>query len=202
MEPAMEPAMEPEYQETSKEMRFATAIGVSVAAFDVSGSLLGLSSMAAFDWIIVWRAVTYGLAFGGTSYALALIVLAIAPNLPSLLLKEVEEATGKDLGKSSLPIGQPVRERLQVEPLELADNAPLLPPWVLAVDKLIYPDGRVFANNHLVDPPDGFNTDWLYSLAEARYTGKLPDVSQRTLDAVGISRFGNGNSPASLMIEL
>ena len=77
---------ENEYQETSKEMRFATAVFTAVAAGDVVSSLAALPSMAAWDWIFLWRALATGLVAGGVAYAFVLVVVTIAPGLPALLL--------------------------------------------------------------------------------------------------------------------
>lgn len=192
---------QPEYQETSKEMRFAMAVFTAVAAGEVASHLFGLSGIAGWDWIILWRGLAVGLVAGGAAYAFALLVIAVAPGLPALLLREVEEATGKDLGGSDKPISEPMRERPKphIEPLPLAESD-LLPPWVLNTDRIVWGD-RFNISGKLVDIPDGFDTDWLYQLAEMRYTGKLSEVSLRALDAVGISRFGHGTAPAAAVLE-
>lgn len=200
-----------DYKETSTEMRFAMAIFAVAAGLELAAGLYGMNGIAAFDWIIVFRSAAVGLVAGGAAYALALIIATIAPGLPALLLKEVEEATGLDLdGGADLPTGQPVRERVTVEPLPLVEQPAFedtavsihaAPEWELRVEEMIY-DDRVLINGRLEELPKGFDTAWLYTVARERAAGKLGTVSTIKLDEVGISRWGNGGSPASLMIQI
>lgn len=203
---------ENEYQETSTEMRIATAVAVAVAAWEVAGQMRGLPSMAAWDWIILYRAVAIGLFVGGATYAIVLIAIKLAPGLPALLLEKAEAATGLDLDgkpqpKRDLPTGQPkreIRQPLQIETLPLADDeedSEPLPQWITNTDKMVWGD-RLNINNHLMDIPDGFNVDWLYTVAEKRMGGHLETISLRALDDIGISRWGNGNSPAAQLITV
>lgn len=200
----------PEYQETSTEMRFAMAIGLTAFAVNVSGALYRLPSMAAFDAIIIWRGVAELLMWGGGAYALSLVILTIAPELPALLMREVEEATGKDLGtpKRDIPTGQPKRERprpLDEEPAfegggQIVEAAP---DWQQRVDAMDYGNGRMLINGHLIELPDGFRIDWLYTVARLRGEGELDKtLSLRNLDDAGVSRWGNGGSPANLTISV
>lgn len=208
---------QPEYKETSAEMRFAGAAFAVAAGLEVAAGLFEMSSMAAWDWIILWRGLSVGLVAGGVAYALALIISIAAPGLPALLLKKAEDVTGLDLdGKPNLPTGQPkreprrmevqpmVRQPLQVEPLPLEDEAdPFdeLPQWIINTDKMIWAD-RLNINGHLMDIPTGFDTDWLYTVAEKRAAGHLESVSLRALNDIGVSRWGNGGSPAALTIQV
>ena len=212
---AYEPQPQNEYQETSTEMKFAASVGLAVAAWQVANQMMGMSSMASWDWIILWRSLAIGLFVGGVAYALALIVITIAPGLPALLLKEAEEATGLDLGqpKRDLPVGQPVREQrqqrqqIEIQALPLVDDdteefeLPELPAYMTRVDKMIWPD-RLSINGRIIDMPEGFNTDWLYTVAEKREAGQLETISLRALDDIKISRFGNGTVPAAMVIEV
>lgn len=207
-----------QYSETSTEMKFAVAVFVAVAGWYLADQLAGLSSMAAFDWIILLRAVAVGLFASGIAYALALVAIKVAPGLPALLLKKAEDVTGIDLdGKPNLPTGQPkretrrmesqpvVRQPLQVEVLPLEDEADLfeeLPQWIINTDKMVWGD-RLNINGHLLDIPAGFNTEWLYTVAEKRAAGELETLSLRALDDIKISRWGNGNSsPAAQLINV
>lgn len=209
---------QPEYKETSAEMRFAGAAFTVAAGLEVAAGLFEMSSIAAWDWIILWRGLSVGLVFGGVAYALALIVSIAAPGLPALLLKKAEDVTGLDLdGKPNLPTGQPkretrrmesqpvVRQPLQVEPMPLEDEADLfeeLPQWIINTDKMVWGD-RLNINGHLLDIPAGFNTEWLYTVAEKREAGHLDTLSLRALDDIKISRWGNGNSsPAAQLISV
>ena len=100
---AYEPQPENEYQETSVQMRCALAVGTAAAAVNVSSALYLLPNMSAFDWIIIWRGVAEFLIWAGGAYALALIIAAIAPGLPALLLQKAEDATGLDLDGNQQP---------------------------------------------------------------------------------------------------
>jgi hypothetical protein len=53
-----------------------------------------------------------------------------------------------------------------------------------------------------MDIPQGFNVEWLYTVAEKRMVGGLETVSLRALDDIGISRWGNGESPAATLIKV
>lgn len=212
---AYEPQPENEYRETSAEMRFATAAFAVAAGLEVAAGLFEMSSMAAWDWIILWRGLAVGVVAGGVAYAVALIIAIVAPGLPALLMQKAEDVTGLDLdGKPNLPTGQPVRERPRrpvVEPLPLAEEPSFedtavtieaAPQWQLQVDAMDYGNGRMLINGHLVDLPHGFDPAWLYTVAEKRAAGQLDTVSLRALNDIGVSRWGNGSSPAALTIQV
>lgn len=214
---AYEQQPQTEYNETSAEMRFAGAAFAVAAGLEIAAGLFDMSSMAAWDWIILWRGLSVGLVAAGVAYALALIISIAAPGLPALLLKKAEDVTGLDLdGKPNLPTGQPkreprrmeaqpmVRQALQVEPLPLEDEAdPFdeLPQWIINTDKMIWAD-RLNINGKLIDIPQGFNDEWLYKVAEHRWHGKLPTISTVALHNIGIERFGNGDTPASMVLAV
>lgn len=209
---------QPEYKETSAEMRFAGAAFAVAAGLEIAAGLFEMPSMAAWDWIILWRGLSVGLVAAGVAYALALIISIAAPGLPALLLKKAEDVTGLDLdGKPNLPTGQPkreprrmevqpmVRQPLQVEPLPLGDEAdPFdeLPQWIINTDKMVWAD-RLNINGHLMDIPTGFDTDWLYTVAEKREAGELDTISPTKLDAFGISRWASvGVAPAAQVVSI
>ena len=197
-----------EYSETSTEMRFALAIGTLAAAVNIGGALYQLPSMAAFDWIIVWRAAAEFAAWAGGAYAACVVILAVAPGLPALLLKEAQDATGLNLSqpKRELPTGQPKREKpqrldFQVLPLGEDDDLDLLPQWISNTDRMVWGD-RLNINGKVMDAPNGFNSDWLYTVAENRWNGKLATISTVALHSIGIERFGNGDTPASIVLAI
>jgi hypothetical protein len=207
-----------EYAETSTEMKFAAAVGVAVAAWQLADQLAAMSSMASWDWIILFRSVAVGLFVGGVAYALAVVVMVIAPGLPALLLQKAEDVTGLDLDgkpKRGLPTGQPkreprpqvqpVRQPLEVEPMSLEDEAdPFeeLPQWMVNTDKMVWPD-RLNINGHLLDITAGFDTQWLYTVAEKRAAGQLDTISPTRLDSLGISRWSStGEAPAAQVVAV
>lgn len=207
-----------EYSETSAEMRFALAVGTVAAAANLSGALYNLPNMNSFDWIIIWRAGAEFLMWAGGAYALALVVIKVVPGLPAMLLQKAEDVTGLDLDgkpKRDLPTGQPKREQqpqvqpvtrtLEAEPMPLEDEAdPFgeLPQWIVNVDKMIWAD-RLNINGHLLDIPQGFNTEWLYTVAEKREAGELDSISPTKLDALGISRWSSaGVAPAAQVVSI
>jgi hypothetical protein len=65
-----------------------------------------------------------------------------------------------------------------------------------------YGNGRMLINGQLIELPEGFDLDWLYTVAEKRAAGQLETISLRALDEIGISRWGNGSSPANLTISI
>jgi hypothetical protein len=208
-----------QYSETSTEMRFAVGVGTVAAAANLSGALYRLPSMETFNAIILWRAGAEFLMWAGGAYVLALVVVKVLPGLPALLLQKAEEATGLDLdGKPNLPTGQPkreprrmeaqpVRQPLQVEVIPLEDEAdPFedeeLPQWIINTDKLVWGD-RLNINGHVMDIPKGFNTEWLYTVAEKREAGELDSISPTKLDALGISRWSSvGVAPAAQVVSI
>lgn len=215
---AYEPQPENEYRETSAEMRFAMAAFAIAAGLEVAAGLFEMSSIAAWDWIILMRGAAVGLVAGGVAYAVALIVAIVAPGLPALLLQKAEDVTGLELDgkpRRDLPTGQPVRERPRprpvVESLSLVEEPSFedtgitieaAPQWKLQVDAMDYGNGRMLINGHLIDLPAGFDLAWLYTVAEKRAAGQLDNVSLRALNDIGVSRWGNGSSPAALTIQV
>jgi hypothetical protein len=208
-----------QYSETSTEMRFAVGVGTVAAAANLSGALYRLPGMETFNTIILWRAGAEFLMWAGGAYVLALVVVTVAPGLPALLLRKAEEATGLDLdGKPNLPTGQPkreprrmeaqpvIRQPLEVEVLQIEDDAdPFedeeLPQWIVNTDKMVWGD-RLNIDGHVMDIPQGFNVEWLYTVAENRWNGKLATISTVALHSIGIERFGNGNTPASMVLAI
>ena len=217
---AYEPQPQNEYQETSTELKIATAVFVAVAAWQVADQISGISSMAAWDWIILYRAAAIGLFAGGSTYAILLVIVAIAPGLPALLLQKAEDVTGLDLDgkpqpKWDLPTGQPKREprrrSLEVEPLPLEEapsfedaavTIPAAPEWEQRVDAMNYDNGRMLINGQLVELSEDFEIAWLYVVAEKRAAGMLETISTIKLNQVEISRWGDPISPAAMVIEL
>lgn len=201
-----------EYQEASKELKFAGAVFTAVAAGEIARQLANLSSMAAWDWIILWRGLTIGLVAGGAAYAIALIIVTIAPGLPALLLKEVEEMGKPKPVRPDLPTGQPKRERPYIQTPPLSDEPTFeesgvvieaAPEWQRLVDSMNYGDGRMLINGRLIELPEAFDTDWLYTIAERRAASEMDKtISTIKLNDVGISRWGNGSSPAAMVIEV
>ena len=197
---------QPEYKETSAEMRFAGAAFAVAAGLEIAAGLFEMSSMAAWDWIILWRGLSVGLVAGGVAYAVALFVAIVAPGLPALLLKKAEDVTGLDLdGKPNLPTGQPKREprRVEAQAVEAEiDSIDELPQWIINTDRMVWGD-RLNINNHPMNIPDGFKTDWLYIVAEKREAGELDTISPTKLDSLGISRWANvGDSPAAQVVSI
>lgn len=212
---AYEPQPENEYRETSAEMRFAMAAFAVAAGLEVAAGLFEMNTIAAWDWIILWRGMAVGLVAGGVAYAVALIIAIVAPGLPALLLQKAEDATGLELdGRPNLPTGQPKREprpRPVIETLPLVEEPSFedtgitieaAPQWKLQVDAMGYGNGRMLINGHLTDLPAGFDLEWLYAVAEKRAAGQLDTVSLRALNDIGVSRWGNGGSPAALTIQV
>lgn len=206
---------EQHYQETSTEMRFASAVGIASTAWEVARQMVTMTTVASWDWIILYRAVAIGTFLGGVAYALTLVIIAIAPGLPALLLKEVEEATGKSLGKpTQQPQREPKRESQTMQqvapvpfsyealPLEDDDDEELepLPQWIINTDKMVWAD-RLNIGGKVLDIPDGFNTRWLYTVAEKRYSGELETVSTRALHDVGIDRFDGSATAVLTLLE-
>lgn len=204
---------QPEYQETSKEMRLAMALFCLAAAADIGKALYNLPNMAAWDWLILYRGVAIGVVVGSIGYAAALIFLAAMPGIVAVLYPEQTEGpAAQKRTERPLPTGQPKRERPYIEALPLVEQPTFEaapgqtieadPDWQLRVDAMDYGNGRLYINGHLVESPKGFDIEWLYAVARARHEGKLTAVSLRALDEIGISRWGNGGSPASLTISV
>jgi hypothetical protein len=132
--------------------------------------------------MVSWPAAVAAIALGGVAwgvvFALGVVVALIRPSEP------------------------PVAPAYAVEPEEAeeayieADNTP---EWREHLGRYLSGDLlRIGNTSHRL--PAGFDRELLYTIAEARWWGRLPTVSARALDAAGISRFANGGEAPAVAV--
>lgn len=172
----------------------ASQLGTGAFAF-----IFGLSMMTRISQYgmndIIESLVYSGCAGLGAWGIVFMVSYTFIHMLPGIILILNPEAA-KEMSKKQVKVNQPIL----IEDVHNEDDDPDF--WLKNLEKHILPNRmfRVRNQQRLLDA--NFNTDWLYFLAETKWEGDLPHVSANYLHQyTGISRFGDGKTPADLVIE-
>ena len=190
-----------EYEIVEDEVSATAAVSFSVG-FAVA-CLVFLGDWLKAGRVFAWDMVLYGAVIGAivTAVLYAIGRLMMSPDFISFLsifftTPPSRLAQSKD---GVMPENKPEQVEMTANSAALrqssgqAMTAAAVPKWERLIDMRLVHDGyfRVSANaknGRSVVLPDGFDVDFLYKVAEARYDSELKLVSQRALDRIDISR--------------
>jgi hypothetical protein len=182
-----------EFQEFAKTIAYRA--GYAIFAAVMIGTIFAYDRFPALHWWLM------SAMFGVFAYSVAYAVVFSAVAKDALSeVDEVPQPPTKQKAQPTLPTNQPIREKAVRQNIE-AEEVEVLPEHIRRVDKMIWAD-RLNINGRMVEMPAGFKAEWLYTLAKKRAAGQLETISLRALDDIGISRWGNGNSPALQVIAV
>lgn len=176
------------------------AWGIGLATCGIT-AVSQLAAGATFSWKLIAMILGTGIGVGGLAFAVAYICIKLGPILyPEFLYR------AKQVDNLRAEMGE-IRSRLwdeaTQEPLPGTPDAAVEELGDEVIDHLsrYLSDGyfRVGATRYPL-PPE-IDPAWLEKIARYRWAGKLFTISSRSLDEIGISRFGNGDSPASVTIR-
>lgn len=189
---------QPEDPGVSHASRVAWGIGLATCGITAVSQL---AAGATFSWKLIAMILGTGIGVGGLAFAVVYTCIKLGPILyPEFMYR------AKQVDNLRAEMGE-VRSRLFYEAIR--EPLPGTPDPAVEVtgdevtDHLsrYLSDGyfRVGATRYPL--PTGIDPSWLETIARHRWAGKLFTVSTRSLDDIGISRFGNGDSPASVTIQ-
>lgn len=170
----------PHYE--SQQVAYGVAVAVACASFALRTIATGQLTWTAVIVAIAWGGVAWGI-----TYAIGVVIGLLRPRAASRATPhtphadDLEEADYDDYDSGSEP------------------EYGAIPEWREHLSRHVIGNYLRVGNTSTI-LPNALRKEWLYIVAKERWHGRLPSVSARALDAIGISRFGNGNEPPAVLV--